>query len=76
MKCPYCNSTKLNVYRVIQKSRKNFRYISCQKCNKTFKTIEYIPSNWDYERLYKGLSKDLYSLIEKYKNNYDKEGGW
>lgn len=74
MQCPYCRNDKLNIYRVIQKSKKNFRYIECKKCHKKFKTIEYVPSNWDYERLYKGLVRELDTTIYKYKEKY--EGEW
>lgn len=76
MICPHCNSEKLHVYRVFQKSKKNFRHIVCDSCKSTFKSIEYIPTDWDYEKLYKSITKDLHSLVHKYKNNYNNEGEW
>lgn len=76
MICPECRKDTLKTYKCIRKSTKNFRYLECTKCKKNFKSVEYIPSNWDYERLYKNLKKDLISLVSKYRNDYDKSGEW
>ena len=74
MRCPYCNSFNYKVYKFIQKDIKNFRYIECSDCKQTYKSVEYIPTNWDYEILYKNILKDITSIVNRHKNNYNKEG--
>lgn len=40
MKCPYCESTNIEVYSGYRKGPDYIRYRKCRNCFKNFKTVE------------------------------------
>jgi len=65
--CPKCKgraivlNTKTN-----KKKMETIRYHVCEECGYKFRTIERLPSGWNYELKYQRLIDSLNKLIEKY----------
>lgn len=44
MKCPYCESTNIEVYSGFHKGPDYIRYRKCRNCFKNFKTVEQLTA--------------------------------
>ena len=65
--CPECGGKAIVVNtRTNRKRMETIRYHTCQECGHKFKTIERLPSHWNYEARYEKLIDALKKLVEKY----------